>query len=119
MKYLHWLFSVAAVALWMVFLGWVFIPRPLVVTLHAQTLPATKTLAWDANAASDGVTNYVVALDATTVGSPTGTTQPITFTTAGSHTLTLRAQNVWGLSPPATLVVNVVVPGTPANLRLQ
>ena len=101
-------------------LVWSCLPTEvLLVTLQAQTLPATKTLAWDANAAGDAVTNYTVTQDGTLVGSPTGTTQAVTFTTAGTHTLVVRAVNLWGASGPATLLVNVVVPATPATLRLQ
>ena len=92
---------------------------PLVVTVEAQSLPIDRTVAWDANAASDGVTHYTVTLDATLVGSPTGLTQVVTFASAGSHTIQLRAVNGWGASAPATLTVNVVVPASPANLRLQ
>lgn len=90
-----------------------------VVVVHAQTLPATKTLAWDANPAGDGVINYVVKLDTVTIGTPAGLTQAVTFTTAGMHTLTVAAVNTWGTGPATTLNVNVVVPGNPNNLRLQ
>jgi len=94
-------------------------PNIFVVTLEAQTLPITKTVAWDANAPADAVTNYVVRLDAAIVGSPVGTTQLVTFTSLGTHTITVVAQNLWGVSAPATLVVNVIAPTTPANIRLQ
>jgi len=94
-------------------------PNIFVVTLEAQTLPITKTVAWDANAPADAVTNYVVRLDAAIVGSPVGTTQLVTFTSLGTHTITVVAQNLWGLSSPATLVVNVIAPNAPANIRLQ
>ena len=43
-----------------------------VVTIHAQSVPITKTLTWDANPAADGVLNYVVRLDTVVVGSPVG-----------------------------------------------
>ena len=101
-------------------LTWLPMPSDfVVVTLEAQTLPVTKTVAWDANAASDAITNYVVRLDGTTVGSPVGTTQLVTFTSLGTHTITVIAQNLWGVSLPATLVVNVISPSTPANIRMQ
>ena len=89
------------------------------VTLEAQAIPISKTVAWDANAPADAVTNYVVRLDAAIVGSPVGTTQLVTFTSLGTHTITVVAQNLWGTSAPATLVVNVISPNTPANIRLQ
>ena len=89
---------------------------PLTVTLYAQTLPVTKTLAWDAGLFAD---SYIVTLDAAQIGTPTGTTQSATFTTAGSHTWTVRSVNLWGQSTAASQTVNVVLPGTPANLRLQ
>jgi PKD repeat protein len=63
--------------------------------------------------------NYTVSLDGVVVGTPTGTSQTVTFPTAGNHTLTLTATNTFGTSAPATLTVNVIVPGKPANLRLQ
>jgi hypothetical protein len=90
-----------------------------IVTLSAQTLPVSKTLVWDANPASDAVTNYRVSVDGTVIGSPTAPSQTITLATAGSHTLTVVAVNAWGDSLPSTLTVNVVVPGKPANLKLQ
>jgi hypothetical protein len=100
-----------------------FWPKPPVisgvVTLEAQALPVSRTLAWDANAASDNVTHYVVRMNGTVIGSPTGTTQPVTFTTLGTHTLAVRAVNLWGESPDATLIVNVIAPVAPRNLRLQ
>lgn len=95
------------------------IPVPGVVTVYAQTLPVTKTLAWDANAAADAVTNYTVKLDGVVVGTPTTPSQAITFAAVGPHTLTVVAVNVWGVSAPATLTVNVVLPAAPANLRIQ
>jgi hypothetical protein len=95
-------------------------PRiPGVVVIHAQQLPLNKTLTWDANPAGDGVLNYVVRLDGVVIGSPVGITQAVTFTTTGAHTLTVVAVNAWGESAPATLAVNVVVPGSPGNLRFQ
>lgn len=89
--------------------------------IYAQSLPITKTVAWDANAASDNVTSYTLRLDTGTPSTvvPPATTGTVTFTTAGTHTITVTATNVWGTSPPATLVVNVVVPGAPGNVRIQ
>ena len=92
---------------------------PPILTVYAQTLPITKTVAWDANPVSDAVTGYVVRLDGVVVGSPTGLTQAVTFTTAGAHTLAVRAVNLWGESVDTTLAVNVVVPVKPTNVRLQ
>jgi hypothetical protein len=91
---------------------------PGVIVLRAQTLPVTVTLAWDANPASDNVTNYVVRLDGVVVGSPTGTSQLCTITTAGLHTFAVRAVNLFAESPDSTLTVNVVVPRGPTNLRV-
>ena len=98
---------------------WACLMSPVEITLEAQTLPITKTLAWDPNPAADAVTNYTVRQDGVVLGNPTGTTQAVTFTTVGTHTLTVTATNLWGTSAPATLVVNVVVPAVPGNMRLQ
>lgn len=98
--------------------GW-FHHTPLVITIEAQSLPITRTLTWDANAASDGVLNYVVTQDGVDIGSPTGVTQPFTITALGTHTFTVKAINLWGESPTGTLTVNVVLPGKPANVRIQ
>lgn len=95
------------------------LPMPGVIELDAQTLPITKTVAWDADPASDAVLNYTVALDGTVVEQPTGTTQAVTFTTQGLHTITVTATNVWGTSGTGTATVNVKLPTTPANLHLQ
>mgnify|MGYP003334732990 CR=1 FL=1 len=86
--------------------------------LYAQSLPVTKTLAWDANPASDAVTNYTVRLDGTVIGNPTTPTQAFTINTAGLHTLSVTATNTWGTSQASTLSLNVVVPSAPANLRV-
>ena len=91
----------------------------LFVTIEAQSLPIARTVLWDANAASDAITNYVVRLDNTIVGSPTGTSQPITITTLGTHTVSVTAVNLWGVSAPTTLTINVVAPAQVVNLRLQ
>lgn len=98
---------------------WSFYDKSKITVIHAQSLPKTVTLAWDANPPSDGVTNYVVRLDGVIVGSPTGTTQNCTITTAGLHVFAVRAVNIWAESPDATLTVNVVVPGKPTGLKLQ
>lgn len=90
-----------------------------VFTVYAQSLPVTKTLAWDANAAADAVINYTVRLDGTVIGSPTGTTQAFTINAVGAHSLTVTATNIWGTSTPMTLNFNVVIPGVPSNGRIQ
>ena len=90
-----------------------------VIVLEAQTLPIVKTFVWDADPAADGVLNYVVTLDGTTIGSPTSTSQTVTFTTAATHTLTVAGQNIFGLGPASTLTVIVKLPTAPANLKLQ
>lgn len=89
------------------------------VTVEAQSLPITRTVAWDANAASDNVTNYVVRLDGVVIGSPTTTSMPFTVTTAGAHTLSVTAVNLWAESAPTTLAFNVVVPSRSANLVIR
>jgi len=53
------------------------------------------------------------------LGSPTTTTQTWVVTAAGTYTVAVRAVNLWAESPDATLTVNVVVPGRPANVRIQ
>jgi hypothetical protein len=92
---------------------------PGVITLYAQSLPKTMTVAWDANPVTDNVTNYVVRLDGVVIGSPTATSLPFTITTAGTHTLAVRAVNLWAESPDSTLVINVIVPAKPTRLRIQ
>ena len=85
----------------------------------AQSLPVTKTLAWDPNPVAEGVLHYTVTMDGVTVGSPTTTTQAVTFTTPGAHTLTVSATNQWDTGPASTLLVTVVIPSGTVNLRLQ
>jgi len=89
------------------------------VTLEAQSLPITRTVAWDANAASDNVTHYVVRLDGVIIGSPTTTSMLFTVTTVGAHTLSVVAVNLWDSSAPTTLAFNVVVPSRSANLVIR
>lgn len=115
---MRWSFLSALVLSLALVLGWSSC-GPGEITIYAQTLPVVKTVAWDANPASDAVTNYVVRLDGAIIGSPTGTTQAVTFTTAGAHTVAVRAVNLWGESPDTTLAVNVVIPAKPANIRIQ
>lgn len=93
--------------------------RQRTVVIRAQSLPVTRTASWDANPAPEAVTNYTVTLDGVVVGNPTGTTQAVTFTTAGPHTLTVTATNLWDTSSPATLNVVVVTPGSPKNPKVQ
>jgi len=90
-----------------------------VVTVEAQSLPVTKTVAWDANPVTDNVTNYVVRLDGVVIGSPTATSMLFTVTTAGAHTLSVTAVNLWAESAPGTLAFNVVVPGRSTNLVIR
>lgn len=96
----------------------VLVHPPGVLTVYAQTLPATKTLLWDANPAGDAVLNYTVTLDAVAVGSPVVPSQSLTFATAGTHTIKVTAVNTWGPGAATTLTVNVIVPSAPTNLRL-
>jgi hypothetical protein len=90
---------------------------PGVIIIEAQSLPITKTLAWDD--ADTSITNYTVTLDGTVIGSPTVKTQSVTFTTAGAHTLTITATNLWGTSAPTPLAVNVQLPTAASNPRIQ
>jgi hypothetical protein len=91
------------------------------VTIHAQSLPVTKQLCWDANSSSDAVTGYIAQLDSNTaVNVPAATLcTPVTFNTNGAHTLTVKAVNIWGTSAAATLNVDVKAPAAPANSRIQ
>lgn len=88
----------------------------MVVTLEAQTLPINKTLGWNAQANTD---SFIVKLDGTQIGTPTGITQAVTITTLGSHTFSVAAVNIWGQSSPTTLTVNVISPNAPAGLNIQ
>lgn len=102
---------------------WIRTPLPPIVggpiVLEAQALPINAIVAWTANPTSDQVLNYIVRLDGVIVGSPTGIEQPITITTAGIHTITVVAVNLWATSPPGTLVVDVRVPGSPGGLAIR
>ena len=101
--------------------GWQFLDRRTMV-IHAQSLPITKTIAWDANPTTDIVTKYTFWLDTGPKGDVFATSPLIafiTFTTTGPHTIHLTATNPWGESPEATLTVNVVVLARPTGLRIQ
>lgn len=87
--------------------------------LHAQSLPITKTFTWDANPASEQVTSYTVRLDGVVIGTPATPGQPFTIATAGAHTLSVTAANVWGVGPTATLAFTVVLPSAPNGGRIQ
>ncbi|MCR4375638.1 MAG: hypothetical protein NUW22_12395 [Acidobacteria bacterium] len=90
------------------------------VTVYAQSLPITKTVAWDqTDEATAGVLNWTVRLDGTIVGSPTVKEQAITLATVGAHTVTVTATNLWGVSSPATLTFTVVLAAAPGNVRIQ
>lgn len=89
--------------------------------VFAQSYPIVKTVAWDANPASDGVTGYTMRLDG---GAPTNVsgatlTAPVSIPSGGAHTITVTATNTWGIGPAATLTILVVGPSAPTNLRLQ
>ena len=91
-----------------------------IVVLRAQTLPVTKTVAWDANPSAEQVLTYTVTLDGAgpiTVTAPL-TSAPVTFATAGTHTLRVTATNLWGTSAPAVLVVDVRLPANVGGLRI-
>lgn len=95
------------------------------IVVRAQTLPVTKALVWTPRPASEAITAYTVTLDGGTpimvdpMTCAATCTQPVTFTTAAQHTLSLTATNVWGTGPPSTLTVTVIVPGAPTGLRIQ
>lgn len=86
-----------------------------VVTL-AQVVPITKALAWDAALNAD---DYLVTLDGQTIGITTGLSIPFTITTVGKHTFEVRSRNMWGVSDPASLTVDVSSPGKSGNLRIK
>ena len=62
-----------------------FWPRGSVLVIHAQSLPITKTLVWDANPVGDAVTGYTVRLDGIVIGSPTLPSQAFTVTMAEDY----------------------------------
>lgn len=98
------------------------VPLPGVFVLYAQTLPITKTATWNApivDATHAAADSYTVRLDGIVVGSPTTTTQAVTFTTNGAHTVTVTATNQWGTSGPLALSVLVAPPNTISGLTLQ
>lgn len=86
------------------------------ITIEAQTLPITRVFAWDVVSNADA---YNVGLDGTNIGAPTVPQQSFTITSIGTHTLTVSAFNTWGTGPISTLIINVVVPGAPANLKVH
>jgi len=90
-----------------------------VITIHAQTLPITKTFAWDALPSEQQIINYNVTLDKVAVASPVTNSQQVTFTTAGIHVLTVSGTNTWGTGPSATLIINIILPGTVINLGIK
>lgn len=100
---------------------------PSTIVIHAQTLPITRTLAWtQTDAITANVTSYRVVLDAATPISvlpcapdPATCQQPLTFTTAGAHTVTVVAVGLWGDSATASLAVNVVLPGKATSLTIK
>lgn len=92
------------------------------VTVEAQTLPVTKLLVWDPYPPTQMITSFTVTLDGTVIAQPTNFSNPgvnVTFTTAGAHTITVTAFNIWGGSSAAQLDVNVVLPSKPTGLKLQ
>jgi hypothetical protein len=101
------------------------ISRPGTITVYAQTLPITKTVFWNPNASIDNVTTYTLVLDATApvqiapASCSAECSRLVTFTTAGTHTLTLTATNQWAVSGPTTLTVTVQVPAAPGGMRIQ
>lgn len=98
------------------------VKNPFVLKIEAQSLPITKTVNWDASVTDGGhpaPDNYIVKLDNVIVGSPTGLTQSVTFTTTGAHTISVLAHsNIWGDSAPGTLNVIVSVPNPVTNIRI-
>jgi hypothetical protein len=108
--------SLAAIILLLATFGYVLKDYDIV---WAQSLPATKTFAWDARPVNESVSSYTVRLDGVTIGNPTGTTQQFTITTTGTHVLTVTATNTWGTSSPSTLNFLVIVPSSPANPRIE
>lgn len=91
------------------------VPLPGEIVLDAQTLPITKTVAWDD--ADTLITSYTVTLDGATIGTPTGQTLAVTFATPGVHTIVVTATNLWGSASSQPLQVNVKLPTAPSNLR--
>jgi hypothetical protein len=89
------------------------------IVIHAQSLPVTKTLAWNPNAVGDAVINYNVSLDGTSIGNPTSTSQAFTITAVGPHTLSVSATNQWGTGPSTLLNFTVVLPGAPSGLGIK
>lgn len=100
----------------------IFCAHPTLVVIHAQSLPVTKTVSWDASivdATHSAPANYVVKLDGVTIGSPTSLSQPFTISTPGAHALALTAVNTWGTSAPSTLNFTVSVPNLPTSLQIN
>lgn len=111
--------SLTAIVATLIVVGGISYSKPGTVVLKAQSLPITKTIAWDANPSIDGVIDYTVRLNGIVVGTPTTTTsQAVTFTTQGPQTITVTARNTWGTGPAGTLNVDVRVPGAPTNIRI-
>ncbi len=99
------------------------------VTLKAQAVPVTKNIAWDQNnAVSDGISDFTITFDGVprTVTAATACTPdpqkcqvPQVFPSIGNHSISVVAQNVWGVSTAALLTVTVTIPRTPSNVTIK
>lgn len=83
-----------------------------IVTLYAQSLPATLHALWTPNPATDNISQYAVILDggspqaqSPSVCTPTLCTGTFTVGSYGSHNLVILASNVY-LSAPGVAPVN-------------
>lgn len=81
--------------------------------------PKSVQVACDPNPPADEVSAYHFTLDG---GAPVSSPTPqvtISVPAAGLHTFAVRAENLEGLSDPATLTKNFPAkPGKPINLRI-
>lgn len=90
--------------------------------LAAQT---THYIQWDPNPASDNVTFYTLTFDGTvftvppTVDTTCACVQQAVAVTAGSHTASITATNVWGTSLPTVLTFNANPAGKVVNVRVK
>ncbi len=99
------------------------------ITLKAQAVPVTKNIAWDQNnAVSDGIVDYTITFDGVprTVTAAVACTPdpqkcqvPQVFPSIGNHSISVVAQNIWGVSPAALLTVTVTIPRTPTGITIK
>jgi hypothetical protein len=89
-------------------------------------LPFTLTASWDANPPADGVLYYTIVVDASIVGTTTGTSFAFQLTTPGLHEISVTAFDGAHTSTPSTVqafctpttCAHSDVPSAPTGLQI-